>query len=452
MANTVGIYITGLGQSYTKESVEKYAIRMVNELRFASNDSTYELITEKVFYSDLKESTCVTIVKNKNNVAEKLYKIYDFQYHEILTEKFKQNNILIKSLILFGLVLRKTPQLFMRLFKRGDYDRPYQTFYAFVILFIISFAIIFLVPASIDMMPLDISFTSVIIDIMNTVGSNIKSILSIVGINIRDTDFDISIWLNRIRVFAKNMVPITTFVLIIIPESKTILTTMATEFACVDRYIRNGEQSQIVLGNLDLLIEFIAEREPEAAIHLHSYSFGSILAMDLLFPLGRFPNKNTQDRIKLLVSIGNPYEFVNAYYQEFFKNRCNVIDERLRWVNIYSIADALATNFRKDSGRGDAEFGLINSSVIPHNFNFESAAARGSGFFNFLSLNSLCVHKCYWDSSPAGQSGVIMVVDFMLKNGMISNLTSCHLSEDYKPVLSAMKVGLIIFLLMTFSL
>lgn len=410
MANNVGIYITGLGQSYTKESVEKYAIRMVNELSFASNASTYELLTEKVFYNDLKESTCVTIVKHENSVTETLYKLYDFQYHEILTEKFKRNNILVKSLILLSLVLRKTPQLFLRLFKRGDYDRPYQTFYAFVILFIISFAIVSLIPATIDMMPIDISITK-----------SIKDFLSAVGIKLNNPDYDISIFLNKLRTVAKNMVPITTFVLLIVPESKTILTTMATEFACVDRYIRNGDQSQIVLGNLDLLIEFIAEREPAAGLHIHSYSFGSIVAMDLIYPLGRIPNKNTQDRIKLLVTVGNPYEFVNAYYSEFFKNRCNLMDERLTWINIYSIADALATNFRKDTGRGDAEFGLVNSSVLPHNFNFESAPDRGAGFFNFLSLHSLSVHKCYWDSSPAGQSCVILVVDFMLKNGNISN-------------------------------
>ncbi|HEX8561771.1 MAG TPA: hypothetical protein VF676_02215 [Flavobacterium sp.] len=410
MATKVGIYITGLGQSYTKESVEKYAIRMVNELSFTSSAAVYEIKTEKVFYSDIKESTCVTIVKHQGSLSNTIYKLYDFQYHEILTEKFKRNNILIKSLILFGLVVRKLPQLFMRLFKRGDYDRPYQTFYAFVILFIISFSIVFLIPATIDMMPLDISITK-----------GIKDVLKATGITLHDPDYDVSIFLDKLRKVGKAMVPVTTFILLIVPESKTILTTMATEFACVDRYIRNGEQSQVVLGNLDLLMEFVAEREPDSQLHIHSYSFGSIVATDLLFPLGSIPTKNTLERIELLVTVGNPYEFVNAYYPKFFKGRCQMMDEKLKWANIYSIADALATNFRKDTGRGEAEFGLTDNKIIPHNLNFETAPDRGSGFFNFFSLHSLSVHKCYWDSSPSGQSCVRIIIKHMMENDFIKN-------------------------------
>ena len=50
---------------------------------------------------------------------------------------------------------------------------------------------------------------------------------------------------------------------------------MATEFASVDRYLDNGEKSQLILGNLDLLIEYIVEEEQQPKIHLHCYSFGS---------------------------------------------------------------------------------------------------------------------------------------------------------------------------------
>ncbi len=349
------------------------------------------------------------MVKKTESASEVVYKLYDFQYHEILIEKFKRNNILIKSLILFSLVVKKLPQLLARMFKRENYNRPYQTFYAFLILFIISFSIVFLIPASVDMF-LDVS-----------IPKGIKELLGTLNITLDNPNFNISLFLDKLRLFGKATVPVITFVLLIVPESKTTLTSMATEFACVDRYIKNGEQSQIVLGNLDLLMDFVAEREHESKIHIHAYSFGCIVAMDLLFPLGTVPAKNTITFVKAFISIGNPYEFVKAYYPQFFKNRCKVMDDKIHWINIYSIADALATNFRKDGRRGDAEFGIVDNNIIPHNLNFETTSDRSIGFFNFFSLHSLSVHKCYWDSSPSGQSCVRILIHYMLEKGFIQN-------------------------------
>lgn len=87
----VGIYISGLGQSFHQESVEKYALRFKNELSYNDTGSKYELKTEKIFYTQERESTVVSILKSKNDEkGELVYKLYDFQYHEILTEKFKK--------------------------------------------------------------------------------------------------------------------------------------------------------------------------------------------------------------------------------------------------------------------------------------------------------------------------------------------------------------------------
>ena len=39
------------------------------------------------------------------------------------------------------------------------------------------------------------------------------------------------------------------------------------------------------------------------------------------------------------------------------------MQEKLKWLNVYSISDAFATNFRKDAKIGLSEFRLLNSTL-----------------------------------------------------------------------------------------
>jgi len=392
-----GIYISGLGQSVHQESIEKYAMRIKNELSYNNTGVKYEMKTERIFYTQDRESTVVSILKSKNGTKDELvYKLYDFQYHEILTEKFKRKNLLVKNLILFGLIIRKFPQIILRIFTSGGFDRPYLTFYAFMLLLLISLAIIFLIPVSIDY----VSQSYISLNLPAYIQVLLDKIKCYLDQYLRHCPF-FSIFLVKIKEW---LVPVTTFILLVVPESKTLITSLATEFACVDKYIGNGEQSQLILGNLDLLIEYIAEHEPNSEIHYHCYSFGSIIAMDLLFPIGTIPSTNTQTKSKLFITIGTPYEFINAYYPRFYNNRSPLMVNALTWYNIYSVADALATNFRKDMERGPAEFGIKDLGHKPENINYEITSDKKLSLFNFLTMDSIHMHKCYWDTSPNGQS------------------------------------------------
>ncbi|HKX87301.1 MAG TPA: hypothetical protein VJL37_11565 [Flavobacterium sp.] len=408
----IGIYIGGLGQSFYEDTVEKYATRIKNELNYRHTGDSFDLKTEKILYTEEKESTVVSIFKKDGNKedGDVVYKIYDFKYNEILTEKFKEKNILIKNLILFFLAVKKFPQIVLRLFKYNSFSRPYLTFYAFFILFIISLAILFFIPASLDVA------TNL------SASSEFKHLMSILkldaiteSINALLSKFN---WPTLKELF-KAGVPITALVLLIIPESKVIITSLATEFVCVDHYIDNGERSQIILGNLDLLVEYIAENEPNSKIHFHCYSFGSIVAKDLLFPVGSLPSDNLRNLTELLVTIGNPYEFINAYYSNFYLDRCNVMEDKIKWVNVYSLADALATNFRRDSKKGEAEFGIGNLNLFPINLNYEIAANKNMNVFNFFTLYGIRVHKYYWDISTQGQNCVRLIMNKMNENNFL---------------------------------
>ena len=152
-----------------------------------------------------------------------------------MTERFNKRNILLKNLLLFWLVFKKLPQLLKRVFVHDHYNRPYLTFYAFSILVLVSLAVLFLIPASIDMVN-DFQVAKKALAIIESSTGNLP---------------------NYIKEAYKWTVPLTTFVLLVIPESKTIVTSIATEFACADQYLNDGIQSQLISGNLDLLVEYI---------------------------------------------------------------------------------------------------------------------------------------------------------------------------------------------------
>lgn len=403
-----GIYITGLGQSFSNETVEKYAERVVNELKFNTTGIDYTLEVEKKTYgASSRETTLVNIYKAEGvKPRELVYRLYDFKYHEILTERFKKNNILIKSAILLTLVIKKIPQVVKRLFIRDGFTKPYLAFYAFAMLLIVSISIFFLFPAIIDVL---VKLISEIPGVLNREEAQEA---------LNHTGFFGEV-INNLKEFSRVVSPIIAFIIILIPQSQTTVTTMATEFACVDRYIVNGEQSQIVLGHLDALVDYVTEQNSNSRLHFHCYSFGSLLAIDYLFPITQVLRKDAQDFTDVLITIGNPYEFINSYYPNFYNNRYAVMVNKLKWINIYSISDALATNFRKDEKRDVAEFGIKDIPLKPVNLNYEPAQYKPFSLYNFLSFHSIRVHKCYWDSSPSGQSSMGILVPYMIQEKLL---------------------------------
>ena len=62
----VGVYISGLGQSFHQENVLKYAERFKNEYLFNDKGSTFELKSEIINYTTNNTAKVVRIVKNNS--------------------------------------------------------------------------------------------------------------------------------------------------------------------------------------------------------------------------------------------------------------------------------------------------------------------------------------------------------------------------------------------------
>jgi hypothetical protein len=349
----VGIYISGLGQSANKESVEKYAARYIKELEYSTIGINYYTKVEKIYYNDDQSSLAVRIYQHskeqlKSDKDTLLYSFYDFEYNELLIQKFQKKNLLFKNLALLLLVIRKLPRLIISLFKKKSYTKGGQTFYMFLIFLIMSVAVLLILPSILTLLyPLKCDGIKTVCNINNTI--------------------------SFFKTLSNYTLPITSLAIIFIPESSTLLTKVAAEFSTIDNYIQYGEQAQIIQGNLDALIEYIVEKEENPTIHLHTYSFGSIIALDALFPLGTEPSENILNNIKLLITVGAPYEFINNYYPNFYTDRIDKMSQKIEWINVYSTMDAFASNFRNDNDVDVAQYGIINEKEVPINLNYEIA-------------------------------------------------------------------------------
>ncbi|MBN8641256.1 MAG: hypothetical protein J0L86_05520 [Flavobacteriales bacterium] len=391
---SIGIYISGLGQSTAKETAEKYASRYLKELEYSTSGFEFYTKIEKIYYLEENSSLAIRILqKPKGQLTAPtdpvLYTFYDFQYSQLLTEKFEQRNLILKNLFLLILVIRKIPALFRNIFNLNTFIKTKQTFYVFGIFLLMSFAVIWLIPSVLSLFQNEIS------KYFNLDGNLFTTLVSISAIT----------------------VPVTAIIILLIPESSTLVTKLATEFTAVDNYIQYGEQSQTIQGNLDALVEYIVENEPNPTIQFHTYSFGSIVAMDALFPIGNDVTYNTKETINLLITVGAPFEFVKGFYPNFYENRNTFMTEKIQWVNVYSLMDAFASNFRNDNKAGNAHFGIIKNKEKPINLNYEIARKDTYNPFNFLTLKHIRMHRCYWDETKNGQSCTRLIFNKMKEMG-----------------------------------
>ncbi len=389
----IGILIGGLGQSVHNDTVDNYAKRLINELNYTNTDAHYFSKKEVIHYTSEKSGAVVSIIKNMNNNEEIIYKIYQYQYKDILTEKFNSYSLIHKNIRLFLLVLRKFPLIITRLFKPKQYNSPFQTFYLFSIFLILALAFISLLPAT---------------------------FITITDFSDKFKLFDSSSLETFITGISKLCLTITGIMVLFLPNANVLVTQMGTEFVCVHDYLKYGAQRQILQGNLEQLVEYITENENDCKIHFHAYSFGSIIALDYIYPFGNKVSKNAEKYCDALITIGSPYEFVNAYYPLYFENRNLELDSHLSWLNVYSITDVLATNFRNDAKVGEAQFGIDLISNKPININYEVIALSKFGIIDFLMLYGVKAHEMYWDEKPNGQSCLRLILMELEKNKFIT--------------------------------
>jgi hypothetical protein len=210
------------------------------------------------------------------------------------------------------------------------------------------------------------------------------------------------------------------------------VTDGAVGYLSVMSYFRYGDRRDQLVGNLARLVQHLREREKVTydRVDVVAYSFGSIIALDALFPpKGR--SVHTFSVVDELVTIGCPFDFVRTYWPNYFddrddreqddnENRQNDTEKRKKgepldwWQNIYLPIDVLSSNFRNDSEADDSSVGIPTHRPYPgkpRNFVYgEPSIADDRGFADFIILQGLRSHDFYWGSEASSDLGVFPVI------------------------------------------
>jgi pimeloyl-ACP methyl ester carboxylesterase len=197
-------------------------------------------------------------------------------------------------------------------------------------------------------------------------------------------------------------------------DAKQFLSRFSTWYVGAVTYLDQGRSRDNVVGQLNSLLEYIAEKQSEVKykkVHIIGYSFGSIVAIDAMLP-----QNEPSDRyrtVDTLVTIGCPFDFIRTYWPTYFEQRVALDGVPRRWLNIYRAADVLGSNFEDEDKSGSTERGVgLKGEPLPKRpENMMLGGDGGTDKLAALRLIGFREHSCYWFDEPYASDAFDLAVE-----------------------------------------
>ena len=197
--------------------------------------------------------------------------------------------------------------------------------------------------------------------------------------------------------------------------------TMVPALAYLDQDARAG----LVRGQFQALLEHLAEKAPTGTtyerVHVIGYSFGSLVALDGLFPIN--PPGRRIGSIDTLVTVGCPFDFVRTYWDDYYTGRRALTGVPRRWLNIYTSLDVLSSDFKDTTGAEEGvrlEAGAgTNALVRPHD-SVRLGRDRPLSLsqpLDYLSLIGFTAHGHYWEGKEVFDTNCFDIIASDLYKG-----------------------------------
>ena len=187
---------------------------------------------------------------------------------------------------------------------------------------------------------------------------------------------------------------------------KEFLTETASHAVPALSYLDYDQRKGLVLGQLNALLDYMEEQTDTVYnnVHIIAYSFGSIVALDALFPFQQ-PSPRLE-RVSTLTTIGSPFDFMRTYWPGYFKMRKRIPGRPTRWINIFSPMDIMGSDFL--DVRGDRpERGVVMDDDSMSRPDTTVAYGRHRPVslrqpLEYLGLNGFRAHAMYWEKKEDG--------------------------------------------------
>lgn len=123
---------------------------------------------------------------------------------------------------------------------------------------------------------------------------------------------------------------------------------MSKHIIAANAYLTNKNKRALVIDYFGKLMQILGEDRNinYTELQIWGYSFGSVAAIDILWPKTQDEMLKTTELIDRLVTIGSPVQFLDKFQNKYFQNRISE-NKHTQWVNIYDHCDVLSTRFGK---------------------------------------------------------------------------------------------------------
>ncbi len=404
------IYIPGLGTRLFDQSVESFAYRLKKAIDINDKDPSnhYEAEFRKINFGkdNRQESNVAAIYCSKDGKREKVQEIYELEYGKSLVDKFEKRNIIVRVFMLFAAMVLKVPEVLFQFFRSMFTSRNRKSTLSFRGILQFTYAAFVLLVLSIFGIILFVSLISYLPDILTS--NNIQ-----LPAQVQKFIF----WF-RDLINAKFVILASTILMLFLPNVKSFLSILATEYVCTIYYLNFGERRQNIIGKLEELMEYISEASDSEKINIISISFGSIVACDALFPQDGKPSARLAS-VNTFVTIGSPIDFINAYWPYYFGDRKKPDSSLKHWYNVYSMNDILSSNFRFDDQEKEAQYSIAPGALMPVNIPYNIISTKGNYIFSLLFLSGLRANQLYWDDEVYSASCLTNLVLKMKEDGAV---------------------------------
>lgn len=348
-------------------------------------------------YHEHKAAMATIARKDREGEQETpLLDIYEMSYKRTLTKEIENRKPIVQALLIGWLLILDSPRAFKAFRKRGKtFSEKLQVVYAGgIVTLIVSYMLILLVTAA-----------ATLGEVLSAQRGSVFGNMSNPGFEFIGTVFD------YLLPYLKSLVVISAaFGLFTWGSVKQIVSEASIWFVSAGRYLSTGYGRSILTGQLYALLEHVSEKGVRyRKIHIIAYSFGSVLALDALFP-DDVPSRRTRV-VDTLITIGCPFDYIRTFYGEYFSYRETSDGAPREWFNVYVAADVLASNFKNQGGErsrskeqdkphpGEQGIKLKGGSEVTPNDNVLYGSGKNLEDYKLLEKAALIgfqLHNSYW--------------------------------------------------------
>lgn len=384
------VFLPALGAEWGDEGLEQTAHRMATALerkaQSAAAKFSVDLKAGEEKYSDEQKTRVCTIVRADESNRTPVADLYSFYYQDALTERFAKRNLVTKAFFVLLAIVVHLPRVVRALFSTHTSKSPRETIqfvYAILILLLLCLYLGFLCFA----------LYQTARGLTQLGGSNpdvsVPQLLVVAGAGIG----------------------------VFIPRLRDWVSEAAVSYISLINYLSFGDRREVISGRLADLLEYVAEKDNPlySRIIFLAYSFGTIVALDTLFPQEEEPSDRYR-LIETLVTIGTPYDAIRSWWKSYFTERHGFSGYPENWLNVYAPADVLGSNFRMDGVQGEAtdSIELLDGSKarLPNNLLYSAGPRLDEvGRLETITLIGLRVHAMYWQKELEAESAYGLILE-----------------------------------------